>query len=264
MMYRTLLSSLIVFVSQTSFGFSALVSPPRIEGQQNIGKTYRNVIEITNTSEMSEKYTFKTADWTLDHNGGAIFQDQLSEESCRPWVAIQSHELTLKPNQRFRYRFEVKIPQDTPIGECRFAIMVEGEPKAPKGGIGLPVSGQIGVIVYLGIGDAKADVHFLEATTKRAHSKQQPLPNLMFQNQGTAHARLSGMIEGIDAAQQRLVFNPSSDPILPKTSRTIMLYPIAEADQPIPTIQYPLTLKGILENQQQQIPIDIVITPTSP
>lgn len=259
MIPRYIWPTLLLLCTPLSWGFSALISPPRVEGQQQAGKTYRNVLEITNSSDMAEKYTFKTADWSLDPQGGVLFQDTLAAGSCRPWVSIQAREITLKANQRLRYRFEVKVPADAPAGECRFAIMVEGEPQTPKGGIGLPVSGQIGVIVYLAIGDAKADITFVQAQTQAPQPKQPPLPSLTFHNQGLAHARLSGLIEGVDAKQQRVVFNPASDPILPQTSRSILLYPLAEKDQPPPQIAYPLSLKGVVENEKQEIPIDIVI-----
>ena len=244
------------------WAFSALVSPPRVEARSDAGKTYRSVIEITNTSTQAERYSFKTADWTLDAHGGAVFQDTLMEGSCRQWVAIQARDATLKPNQRIRYRFEVQVPADAPAGECRFALMIEGEAKVEKGSAGIPVSGQIGVIVYLAVGDAKSKAVLEHSGTQLIN--QQQLPFLQIYNQGLAHARLSGLIEGTDAAGQGWTFTPTSDPILPQLRRNISLQPIADPERRRQTIQYPLHLKGSLDNQQQGLPIDVVIQPTTP
>lgn len=259
---KTIPCLLAVCLSSPCWAFSALVSPPRVEAQIDAGKTYRSVVEITNTSTQTERYSFKTADWTLDAQGGAVFQDSLAEGSCRQWVAIQAKDLTLKPNQRIRYRFEVQVPADAPVGECRFALMVEGEPKVEKGSAGIPVSGQIGVIIYLAVGDARSDV-VIERTDAQLID-QHRLPALHLLNQGIAHARLSGLIDGLDANGQRWTFTPAGDPILPNTRRIISLQPIADPERQSSQIAYPLQLKGSLDNQQQRLPIDVVIKTTTP
>ena len=50
--------------------------------------------------------------------------------SCRPWVAIDRSDLTIPGGGRARFRFEVTPPADAPTGECRFALMIEGDEPA--------------------------------------------------------------------------------------------------------------------------------------
>src|SRR3984893_7971546 len=143
-------------------GFAAQVSPPRFELTARPGKTVRNVIEVSNRSTTPGRYLLHTADWTLSPDLTVNFHDDLQPGSCRPWVAIERPEVVVPGNGILRYRFEVSVPADAPAGECRFAVMIEGaDPSIAKSnGVNLPVTGRIGVIVYLNVGDAVPELEF--------------------------------------------------------------------------------------------------------
>src|SRR5690606_14552724 len=100
------------------------------------------------------RFGVRTADWDLDEQGEVAFDYALAADSCRPWVGLEAREIRLDPNGRKRFRFEVAVPPGTPARQCRFAIMIEGEPQ--KTGAGVAVAGRIGVIVYLDIAGAAA------------------------------------------------------------------------------------------------------------
>ena len=119
-------------------GFSALVSPPRFEDNAKPGGTYRNVIEITNVSGNPAHFSVRTADWTFQPNASVEFSDALAPGSCRPWVGLEAADINVAANAKRRYRFEVAVPADAPSGECRFAIMVEGDPETVHGTVGSP------------------------------------------------------------------------------------------------------------------------------
>ena len=108
-------------------GFAAIISPPRFELFVKPGEKTRQVIEITNASTQLAKYYLKTADWALDKNGGVSFDETLQAGSCRPWVAIEAREISVSGGGKYRYRFEIAVPADAPPGECRFALLVEGD-----------------------------------------------------------------------------------------------------------------------------------------
>ena len=124
-----LVLSLLYAANSMAQGFSALVSPPRFEDTAKAGTTYRNVVEISNVSGSAAHYTLKTADWSLDDKGAAVFSETLAPDSCRPWVGIEAPEITVAANGKRRYRFEVVVPPEAPNSECRFAIMLEGDPE---------------------------------------------------------------------------------------------------------------------------------------
>ncbi len=114
-------------MSATAQGFAALVSPPRFELALKPGERQREVIEITNASGQPSKYRVRTADWTLDENAAVKFDDALKAGSCRPWVALEAREITVSPGGKYRFRFDIEAPANASAGECRFAVLIEGE-----------------------------------------------------------------------------------------------------------------------------------------
>jgi fimbrial chaperone protein len=238
--------------------FAVVVTPPRFEDRAKAGAIYRNVIEINNTSAKTARYTVQTADWTLDAQGAPVFSQALSKDSCRPWVGMEAGDISVKENGKRRYRFEVAIPAGAARGECRFAIMIEGEPQPPRGDVPLPVSGRIGVIVYLAIGDAAPKLEVLD--TRSADIQGQTLPVLKVRNLGDMHGRLDGYLAGVDAKGNRIVLVPDNSPILVGTTRDIPLYPQAEDSSPqASAIVYPLRIKGRLDSGSQRLDIETTL-----
>ncbi|MCF7221767.1 hypothetical protein [Marilutibacter chinensis] len=254
------LAALLLSVDALAQGFAVLASPPRIEASARPGQTYRDVVELTNTSSGATALTVRSADWTLDPAGSAAFDPALAEGSCRPWVGIEAHRFELAPGGKRRYRFEVAVPADAPQGECRFALMFEGAPETAPGAMPVPVSGRLGIIVYLAIGDAASR---LSLTGSHVSSVQgQTLPVLEIRNDGDAHGRLDGYLDGVDADGRRMTFAPATLPILPGETRAIALAPVLDdSGTPAPAIRYPLVLKGHLDAAGQRIGIDATVAP---
>lgn len=254
-LYRALACLCLFAPAAAAQTFSAQVAPPRFEDQAAQGTTFRNVIEITNVSTKSARFTMKTADWVLGPDGTAVFSDALAPGSCRPWVGIEAPEIQVDPNGKRRYRFEVAVPADAPDGECRFAIMIEGEPVRAQGDLGLPVSGRIGIIVYLAIGKGAAVLSVADTAVQAEQGRD--LPVIRVHNSGDAHGRIEGFIEGIDALGKRLTFSPSNSPILPGTTRDIPLYPIPEDETATPlALAFPITMRGRLDWGSQRLDLD--------
>lgn len=241
-------------------GFAVLASPPRIEASAKPGQTYRDIVELTNVATAPSPLTVRTADWTLDASGAAVFDYALAEGSCRPWVGIEAHAFELQPGSKRRYRFEVAVPADAPRGECRFALMFEGAPETAPGELPIPVSGRLGIIVYLGIGEAAPYLSLVGSHVSTGTAA--PLPVLQISNTGDAHGRLDGYVDGVDANGTRHTFSPSTLPVLPGETRAIALAPVLDdSGTPAPAIRYPLRLKGRLDSGRQQIDIDTVVGP---
>lgn len=236
-------------------GFAALISPPRFEVSAKPGKTMRQVIEVSNRSTAAAKYLIHTADWTLSRDFSVSFHDDLQPGSCRPWVAIERPEVVVPGNGILRYRFEVSVPADAPPGECRFAVMIEGaDPSiARSNGVDLPVTGRIGVIVYLNVGDAAPDLELFGP--KIATLNGQRIPTLRVHNSGEAHGRVSGFLTGTDANGVKYDFTPSDFPILPHEEREVFLTPSTATDER-PTLAFPVTVKGTLEWGQHKTELD--------
>jgi hypothetical protein len=235
-------------------GFAAVVSPPRFELASREGASLRQVIQITNGSTLPARYRVRTADFTLAPDYGVIFHDALQPGSCRPWVAIERPEISLPGAATIRYRFEVQVPKDAPVGECRFGILIEGEEPAltQAGAVKIPVIGRIGVIVYVTVGDAKADIDVLGPEVVTLNG--QKVPVLRVHNGGNAHARMSGFLSGSDVKGVKYDFNPSDLPILPGEVREVFLTPSTPGNDH-PTLAFPVTVQGTLEwgNQRTEL-----------
>jgi hypothetical protein len=229
-----------------SQGFAALVSPPRFELAAKPGKTLRAVIEVSNRSTAPARYLMHTADWELSPDFGVEFHDDLQPGSCRPWVAIERPEVVVPGAGTLRYRFEVTVPADAAAGECRFAVMIEGaEPSIARSkGLDVPVTGRIGVIVYVTIGGGAPDIEVLGPKIVTLNGRQ--VPALRVHNGGSAHGRMGGFLTGTDAKGISYDFTPSDFPILPHEEREVFLTPSTATDDH-PTLTFPVTVKGTLE-----------------
>jgi hypothetical protein len=242
----TLIGILAAITEAHAQDFAAVVSPPRFEIRAQPGERIRQVVEITNAGPRPSRYHLHTEDWTLGADGGVSFSEELAPDSCRSWVAIERREIDVPGGGRYRYRFEVEPPADATPGECRFALMIEGEPQTvqTESGLPVPVSGRIGVIVYVQVGEASANLQVVE--TGVADTSAGFLPTLTVRNSGNAHARLAGFLEGADARGRKLEFSPSTLPILPGETRVVPLS-ASEGKVVVTDLAFPVSVAGVIE-----------------
>lgn len=241
-------------------GFAAFISPPRFEVKAAAGQPLRQVLEIQHVGRNPGNYRVYTNDWTLEADNQVTFSSELAPNSCRPWVAIERRELTLQPGARYRYRFEITPPADTPPRECRFAIMVEGLDAAQvEGAVKFPVSGRIGVIVYAAIGDVAPALSITGTETMQING--QPTAVVRVRNGGSATGRLEGFLDATDANGQRAEVSPADLPILPGETRRIGLAAVATNAKTTPTLRFPIHVKGQLESGTSKLPLDASFAP---
>jgi hypothetical protein len=226
--------------------FAALVSPPRVETSVEPGKTVRQVLEISHVGAQSSTYRIYTADWSLAADGSVNFFEPLQPNSCRPWVALERRELTLAPQGKHRFRFEIAAPAHPPVGECRFAVMIEGRDVKVNtaSGVTFPMAGRIGVIVYANVGKGAPVIEIVRAGTELLDGRATPV--LTVRNTGNAHGRLSGFLNATDANGKTFELSPTTLPILAGETRKIALLPAAE-DKLAAAARFPLRVAGTIE-----------------
>lgn len=235
-------------------GFAAAVSPPRFELNVKPGVKIREVIEIQNPNLHAVKLKMRTADWTFAPDATVSYHDALQPGSCRPWVAIEAREFTVPAASKYRYRFEITPPADASTGECRFAMLLEGDSQTTQAGqISFPVSGRIGIIVYAAVGGAAPKLDIVGAEVASINGNL--LPVLQVRNSGNAHGRLGGLLAGTDAGGRSLDFEPMSLPILPGETRAIALNASSGKEEAI-RISYPITIRGDLEWGESKTPFE--------
>lgn len=242
-------------------GFAAFVSPPRFEVQAKAGEARRHVMEIHHVGSSTGRFRLYTNDVSFQEDFSVQFSDALRSGSCRPWVALERRELSIAPDAKYRFRFEVTPPAGTPAGECVFAIMLEGldTTKVEQGQINFPVAGRIGVIVYVQTGGAAPKLSI--AGSRLLASKGERLPVIDVTNTGSATGRLEGFLVAKDAAGKEFEMSPDNVPIFPGRTRAISLFAVAQEGQKPPVIEYPLVVKGTLEWGKNRETLDLRFAP---
>jgi hypothetical protein len=104
------------------------------------------------------------------------------------------------------------------------------------------------------VGDVKPKLEVISSAVKTIDNVKKPV--ISVQNSGNAHGRLAGFLSGTDASGKKFEFSPSGLPIMAGETREITLDIQQLENAPIPTIQYPITIRGKLEWNQQSTPFE--------
>ena len=230
--------------------FAGYVVPARYEIKGTPGAVSRQVLEIGNDAAVPDEFSVKTADWTLTRVGGVEFDaGELRPGSCREWVKIERYTISLPARSKRRFRFEIHVPAGVPPQECRFALLIERAsdvlPTVSTGAIQLPLSGRIGVIIYVAVGDIAPKLVVRDLRLELVNGSLTPVAEV--ENTGNAHGRFEGVLEGSDATGKKLEFTISNFPILPGENRTIAIWAADNADGKRPELKPPLKLNGEME-----------------
>ena len=245
-------------------GFVSRISPPRFELEAKPGAVVKEILKITNGDVNFAEYVIRTADWDLNENNGLVVHPpELRKDSCRPWTRIERRLLKLPPGRQKRYRFEIHVPQDTPPGECRFALLIAAVP--PKkasvgrsGGVSFPITGRVAIVVYVAVGGAKPKLEFQEIRMQKVNGRTVPVA--LFRNTGKAHGRPQGVLEGEDMKGRLHLLSVSPSPILPGHTRAIPLWP-SDPDDPKKSldIALPIKIKGTILWEDGSLDVDTTL-----
>jgi len=256
-------SVVLVSIELFAQGFGAGISPSKFELRAKPGSVLRDTITIVNPGSEPAEFMVSTVDWEMnDMQGPEFFEDELGENSCRPWVRLERKVARIRPEDRKKYRFEIHVPEDAPAGLCKFALLIQpAVPAMAAMGEGdqqirFPVIGRYAAMVYVTIGDAKAEIEFLGISEKPQGGQR--LPTLMLANNGNTLDRVFGQITATDAKGIRHQLIPSNFPILPGRTEAILLSPQQQRGrEPVQVIfSYPLKLKGTFEVGGQNFSVD--------
>ena len=255
----------VLLLGQQAFaqGFGAGISPSRFELRAKPGAVLRDTIMVVNPGNQPASYQFTTSDWEMNANQGPDFyENELADDSCRPWVKLERKTVEIRPGARKNYRFEVHVPEDAEPGLCKFALLISpaDTATAAMGGaeqqIRFPVVGRYAAMVYVTIGDAKADIEFLGI--QGSEKGELRLPVLVLKNNGNTLDRTFGQISATDADGQRVMLVPNNFPVLPGRTEAILLSPEQPRNrEPVAfTFNYPLKLKGQFEIGGRKFKVD--------
>ena len=241
-------------------GFLAAASPSRFELRAEPGTVVRQILTIHNLGVVPVQYNIRSSEWDFTEQGKSIYSDALKPGSCRPWLRMERHKISVGGQGQRKFRFELHVPAETPPQECRLAIFIEGDGDAVTAdagsGMKLPVKGRLAIIVYLAIGGVEPKL-----TVNGIRRQQDGQYVFQVANSGKATGRLSGLLRGSDARGTEYDVSVSTLPVLPGQTRDLGLafsLPSTKRKQP-PTPAYPVRLKGELFWYNQGVKVDTTL-----
>lgn len=245
-------------------GFTGGVTPSRFEISTDQGDLVRKSLKIYNLSARPQQFNVRTVEWQYTEQGQISFHDQLAPSSCREWVRLERHKISVVPDpqQPRNFRFEVQVPEDAPRQQCRFAIMIESvDGKVDKsfadGAVRLPITGRIAVIVYVNVGDPEADLEFGSLAVREIRTRR--LPSIEVRNLGDAHGRLDADLVAEDEGGNKVRLSIETSPILPQQTRYMVLSPEAGKQ-----LHYPLTVKGKIYRDDDTYEVEQLLESNKP
>ena len=242
-------------------GFDVGVSPSRFEVSAQSGGRLGQSLTIFNQDSQGTELSVRTLDWDYSEQGEITFYDELRPGSCRPWFTLERRALKIGARNKAAFRFQVDVPANAPVGECRIMLAIEGVQPAyqsmlQSGGasLSLPVNGRIAVAVYVAINGARPALAI--NGTRSVESEGRRWPAVSVTNTGTAHGRLEGALDGKDARGQRFELVPDGSPIMPGQTRVIVLKPRSLADNSQPQVTLPIVASGALDWEHGSFKVD--------
>ncbi len=246
-------------------GFDIGVSPSRFELSSKSAARLGQSLEVFNQSSTPTEVAVRTLDWEYSEKGEITFHDELRPGSCRPWFTLERRTLKIAAKAKAAFRFQIDVPADAEVGECRVMLAIEGvkpafESMVQSGmaSLSLPVNGRIAVAVYVAVNGAQPLLSMQQVRTTDGSAGKEIRTTV--HNGGTAHGRLDGALDAKDAAGQRFELVPDGSPIMPGQTRVLPLRPRAQAAAGAPAVQmqFPVTASGTLDWEQGSFKVNAV------
>lgn len=253
--FTTALLGLIAYsssVSSYAAPFEIAVAPSRLELTAKSATRLGQSLQLQNVGKQASKLNIHTLDWTFSAQGDIQYYEELLPNSCRPWVTLERNNLVIPPQGKRSLRFQIDVPANPNMTECRFMVAIEGaEPShrtaldANGANLNIPVSGRIAVAVYLSLNGAQPQLVLQQLAVKSVQGQRVPVVTV--QNKGNAHGRLEGSLNATDASGRAYELIVESTPILPNQTRQLPLAPKAVGTAPASPPKYPIKGKGQLD-----------------
>ncbi len=232
--------------------FDVGVVPARFELSAKSSERLGQSLEVINQSSQMTELSVRTLDWDFSEKGELKFYDELRPGSCREWVTLQRRTLKVAGRNKATFRFQVDVPANAAIGECRFMLAIEGVQPAfqsmlqnGSASLSLPVNGRIAVAVYVAVNGAQPVFTVQQASMSSFEGQR--LPAVTVTNSGNAHGRLEGALDAKDASGQSFELVPDGSPLMPGQTRTLALTPRSLGGAGQIRMTYPVTTSGTLD-----------------
>jgi hypothetical protein len=130
------------------------ISPVRFELKGDAGQILLGELELYNDEKETKILYSSSQNFEARGESGTPYFLSNTNEGLASWISINEHE-TLEPGVRKKVPFRIQIPSNTPAGGY-FAAIFWGTSPPQSGGAGeVSISGKLGVLLLLSVGDAE-------------------------------------------------------------------------------------------------------------
>lgn len=169
-------------------------------------------LTLINGNPVAVAVRVRAVNWGLDADGRRIYEiDQTEGQDCRGWWLAGGADLQLPPGASVSHALQIQVPEEMEDEfECRFALSVQqvyGEIASPP----------TYVPVIVRVDDPEPEITFERFVLAMDDAGKKPM--VMIRNEGTAMARVYGMLQGEDRQGHKLDVIVRPTEILPGERR---------------------------------------------
>ena len=188
------------------------ITPLNFQLEADEGDQLAQTLTLVNSSREPVPVKIEAVNWSLDAEGRRLYNPPEARlDDCRSWWPAGFIDLLIQPGSSIGQSIDIRVPAELEDEfECRFALAVY---QVHSTGLGVPVY----VPVVIAAEGAEPDIEFERVLLGQDDQGKKPM--VMIRNEGTAHARVYGMLQGDDGQGQELDLIVRPTEILPGESR---------------------------------------------
>ena len=208
------------------------LSPMRLDVRISPAAQHSGVLSLSNSSPDKVRVRAELLDFFIDATGTPQFERTVEGEkeySCRTWLTLNPSEFEMKPGERMRIRYTVRVPETATARSYHCGAGFTTVPVVTQSAeTGLQTAVRVVAAFYAIIGNPGIEASFkdmiLEYTPEIQDSRWRAV--VLLENYGYMHFRPVGSLDVLDAAGkvvESAVFRPL--PVLPKRTQRF-LFPL--------------------------------------
>ncbi len=176
------------------------ISPPIYELGAFPGQEIVTGLKIYNETEESKTFYFESQNFRAKENEGGepVFASGDEKGGLASWVEFPFESMTLKPGEKGKIDFKIKVPKNADPGG-HYAVIFLSSSLSTGGGGAVGVASKIGALVLLRVeGDVREEGKLAEFSLKDKKTFYEHLPIdflVRVENTGTVHIKPAGKIK---------------------------------------------------------------------
>jgi len=216
------------FASAQISGDGLTISPPILELETKPGKTYNQIIKITNpTNNLIEVYPQVMNFRASGEGGEPAFYPATEEEanfSLAQWIKFNQSKVALTPEQVVEFNYSIEVPADAEAGGHYGVIFFATQPpKAEEDQSQISISSMIGSLILAKVPGTIIEKGFLESfKANRIYLKLPATFQVRISNLGNVHFKPRGdiTIKGMFGGESdKIQLNQARGNVLPDSIR---------------------------------------------